>query len=306
MGKAVNGQLTEKPAVTVLMSNYNGARWLNEAITSVLEQTFTDFEFIIVDDGSTDKSLAIITQLQQLDPRIVVISKPNTGLVDSLNCGIRQAHGKYIARMDADDISKPYRLQKQVEFLQAHPEIALVSGAMEYIDEKGNIFGRTYPMTSPLKIRKKILQICNVIVHPAVLMRRDVVVACGGYSEGLTTVEDQHLWMKFLRKGYQLAMLSEPMILYRVSGMAISNQKKSEEQVRLMKEILQYDKPPQVLIDAFRMEIEKNKDQLVSNALRKAQIQNSIHCKIWQISRKLKSSDKITQKVVCWLQNILS
>jgi glycosyltransferase involved in cell wall biosynthesis len=306
LGEIVNGPLQVNPAITVLMSVYNGAFWLNEAITSVLNQTFTDFEFIIVDDGSTDQSLDIIKRFQQIDSRIVVISKPNTGLIDSLNCGSHRAQGKYIARMDADDICKLYRLQKQVEFLEANPKIALVSGAMEYIDEKGNVFGRTYPITSPEKIRNKIFQISNVIVHPAVMMRRDVFVDCGEYCEGLTTVEDQHLWMKFLRRGYHLAMLRELMISYRVSGKAISNQKRSEEQIRLMKEILEYDEPPQELIDAFCREVEKNKKRLVSYESRKSQIENSIHYKIWRISRKLRISDKVTEIVVCGLQNILS
>ena len=302
----MNEALPENPAVTVLMSVYNGARWLDEAITSVLNQTFTDFEFIIVDDGSTDQSSAIIRRFQQSDPRVVVISKPNTGLVDSLNCGTRQSHGKYIARMDADDICKPYRLQKQFAFLEAHPQITLVSGAMEYIDEEGNIFGRTYPITSPVKIRKKILQAGNVIVYPAVMMRREVVVACGGYSNGMITAQDQHLWMKFLRKGYQLAMVSEPMILYRVSGKAISNWMKSEEQDRLMKEILEYDDPPQELVDAFRREVERNKGQFISQESRKAQIQNSMHCKIWRMSRKLNLPEKMIEKAVCGLQDFLS
>ncbi|MGW8159250.1 MAG: glycosyltransferase family 2 protein [Desulfoprunum sp.] len=100
----MNEQLLENPAVAVLMSVYNGERLLNEAITSVLEQTLTDFKFIIVDDGSNDQSFSIIKRFQQTDPRIVVINKPNTGLVNSLNCGIRQARGKYNARIDADDI----------------------------------------------------------------------------------------------------------------------------------------------------------------------------------------------------------
>jgi len=145
-----------------------------------------------------------------------------------------------------------------------------------------------------------------VIVHPAVMMRRDAFESCGGYCEGLTTGQDQHLWIKFLRKGYQFAILPEPMISYRVSGNAISNRKKTKEQVRLMKEILEYDEPPTELIDAFRREVEKNKGQFVSSESRKARIEKTTHCKIWRVSRKLMIPEKVTERVVCGLQNILS
>ena len=107
------------PAVSVVMSCYNASRFLAEAIESILRQTFTDFEFIIIDDGSTDDTLDIIRTYAQTDPRIVVIEKANTGLADSLNVGIGAARGEWIARQDADDVSFPDRLFHQIEFLRA-------------------------------------------------------------------------------------------------------------------------------------------------------------------------------------------
>ena len=290
------------------MAAYNEQDTIEQAIESIITQTFKNWHLVVVDDCSTDNTHSILkTYAHKLPGRMTIYrNKNNLGLAESLIKGISFCKAKAIARMDADDICKPYRFLRQYQFLESHPEIASVSGALEYIDEKGNVFGRTYPITSPRKIRKKVLQGGNVIVHSAVMMRRDAFVACGGYCAGLTTAQDQHLWMKFLHKGYQLAMLPVPMISYRVCGKAISNRKKTEKQIRLMKEILQYDEPSRDLIDAFRREVKKNKGRFVSQSSRRAQIVNTIHCKIWRMSRKFRISEKLTPKVVCGLQNFLA
>jgi glycosyltransferase EpsE len=291
--------------VNVLLAAYNESFFCEDAIESLVTQSFQRIKIVIVNDCSTDGTDKILHQLAQKYPRKIILhhNQRNLGLAASLNIGSKLCTAKYIARMDADDICKPTRLQKQFEFLEAYPDIALVSGAMEYIDKNGTSFGRTYPITSPQKICKKIFNAGNVIVHPAVMMRRDTFKICGGYCEGLTTAQDYHLWMKFLRRGYKLAMLPAPMISYRVRGKAISNRVKTEEQVRLMKKILEYDDPPVALVNAFRKEVEKNKGQFVSSQSRKARIENSMHCKIWRMSRKLRIPEKVVEKVVCGVQN---
>jgi glycosyltransferase EpsE len=294
--------------ITILLSAHNEEKTIKSSIQSIIQQTFTNWKLVIIDDCSSDGTHSIAQQYADAYPDKIYVHKNsvNMKLAASLNIGANLCTAKYIARMDADDICKPYRLQKQFDFLEANPDIALVSGAMEYIDEHGTPLGRTYPITSPKKIRKKILNAGNVIVHPAVMMRRDAFEVCGGYCEALTTGQDQHLWMKFLRKGYKLAMLPTPMISYRVRGNAISSRVKTDEQVRLMKEILEYDDPPKELIDAFRKEVEKSKGQFVSSQSRKAQIENSMHCKIWRMSRKLRIPEKVVEKVVCGVQNVLA
>lgn len=294
------------PAISVVMAVFNGAQWLHEAIKSVLDQTFTDFEFIIVDDGSTDDSSEIIQKYATQDSRIVVVTKDNSGLAESLNVGLQKARGYWIARMDADDICKPDRFKKQVSYLNDHPEIVLVSGAVEYIDERGNVFGRTYPIISIKRIRHKILNYGNIIVHPAVMMRRDIVIFCGGYFPGLTTVEDLHLWRKFLRNNYDLSILPDVLISYRISGFAISNRKKTDYLNHLIKDILEYDSPPQDLIDAFRQEVEMNKCNFSSFELRKADIEKTMHCRLWRFCKMMQIPDKFSQYVICSINNIIN
>jgi len=130
-----------EPKVTVLMPVYNGERYLNEAVDSILGQTFTDFEFLIIDDASTDKTPEILRSYD--DPRIrVVTNEENLGLSKSLNKGLALARGEFIARMDADDVSYPYRLQVQHEFMTQHPGAGVIGSWAEYIDRKGEIVHR--------------------------------------------------------------------------------------------------------------------------------------------------------------------
>lgn len=126
-----------QPKITVLMSCYNAERWLSEAIESVLVQTYKDFEFIIVDDGSSDNTPEIIKRYADIDHRIRVISKTNSGLTDSLNAGISQAKGEWIARLDADDICLPHRLEEQVKYVKNNPKIVLLGSGCIEINEHG-------------------------------------------------------------------------------------------------------------------------------------------------------------------------
>jgi len=129
----------KNPEVTVLMSVYNGEKYLREAIDSILNQTFTDFEFLIVNDGSTDRTAEILRSYD--DPRIIIINnEKNIGLTKSLNIGLRMAKGEYIARMDADDVSMPERLQKQIELLNQKKNTGLVGTYYTIINEKGKVF----------------------------------------------------------------------------------------------------------------------------------------------------------------------
>lgn len=299
--------MSDKFKISVLMAAYNEQDTIEQAIESILAQSFKNWHLVIVDDCSTDNTNAILqSYAQKLPDRMTIYrNKNNLGLAESLIKGASFCKAEYIARMDADDICKPYRFLKQVEFLESHPEIALVSGAMEYINEAGNVFGRTYPITSPAKIRAKMLSAGNVIVHPAVMMRRSVYIECGGYCAGLTGGEDGHLWIKFLRNGYSLAMLPTPLIAYRVRGKAITTQK-TMEQSRLLKKMMAYDNPPQDMIAEYQKEIQKGKEKLNSVKARKKLIEASMHCRIWRVGRKLMIPEKITEIVICGLQNALS
>jgi glycosyltransferase involved in cell wall biosynthesis len=183
------------PKVSVLLSIYNGERFLKEAIESILVQTFKDFEFIIINDGSTDKTGAILADYQQSDPRIRVFDQENRGLIASLNRGCRLAQAAYIARMDADDISLPDRIAMQVDAMESHPEIGILGSAVEFIDEKGVPNGqRFYPNDSYLVGWTFLFG--NNLAHPSVMMKRGVVDRVGYYRREALYVEDYDLWVR--------------------------------------------------------------------------------------------------------------
>lgn len=202
----------QTPKVTVLMPVYNGEKYLREAIDSILDQTFTNFEFIIIDDGSLDNSVEIIKSYQ--DPRIRLIkNEHNQGLVYSLNLGLSLAQGKYVARMDCDDISLPERLQKQIEFLDKNAEIAVVGTWVKIFNEKkGNQTTWQCPIDS-LSIKWNLL-FHNPIPHSSVMFRKDIILSNHGYSQEMLDVEDYDLWRRLASK-VLLANLPSVLLFYR-------------------------------------------------------------------------------------------
>lgn len=216
----------DKPLVSVVMSVYNGEKYLREAIDSILNQTFTDFEFIIINDGSTDGTLKIIKSYK--DPRIVLISRKNKGLVTSLNEGIEKARGKYIARMDADDVSLPERFEKQVEYLILHEEYAVVGSRIQEIDDSGAPHYRIVLSNElPNNSLELSLFFCNSLAHGTVLIRTDMMRTVGGYSLQHWPAEDYELWGRISKVG-RLAVLDEVLYLYRFNneGISLSNLEK--------------------------------------------------------------------------------
>jgi glycosyltransferase involved in cell wall biosynthesis len=209
--------------ISVIMSVYNGEKYLSEAIDSVLIQTFKNFEFIIVNDGSTDDSLDLIKTYS--DSRIKIIDQKNTGLSKALNNGIKIAQGKYIARLDADDIALSTRFEKQIEYLENnHGCVALGSNAI-YISEKGEELYVSNYSTKWEDIKSK-LPIKNPFFHSAVMFRRDACVKSGLYYEKIVHhIEDIILWNKLTDYG-ELRNLEEPLIKYRFVPDALTNRSK--------------------------------------------------------------------------------
>lgn len=188
-----------KTDITVLMPVYNGEKYLAEAIESILNQTFTEFELLIVNDGSTDKSVEIINNYK--DKRIRLISQNNGGVSSALNIGLNHATGNYIARFDADDVCYPSRLQEQYKFMLDNPEYILVGSNADYITKEGEyIF--TYKMVdySDEEIRKSIDNKCPFI-HSAVMYKKETVMSLGGYEVKAHTFEDYFLWTKLIKVG---------------------------------------------------------------------------------------------------------
>jgi hypothetical protein len=204
------------PTVSVVMSVLNGERYLSEAVESILNQTFRDFEFIIINDGSTDRTATILESFRMSDPRVRVYHQENRGVGESLNRGCGLAQGKYIARMDADDIAIRDRLMRQVEFMECHAEIDVVGGAVEFIDAMGKSLATTrYPETvHEIKATLSRFSCKSPIVHPTVLLRREVFVSLGGYRPAFSA-EDYDLWLRIAERG-QLANLGEVVLKYRI------------------------------------------------------------------------------------------
>lgn len=206
--------------VSVLMSVYNGALFLKPAIESILAQDMVNFEFIIIDDCSTDESVQIIRSYQ--DPRIVFIQNTtNLGLTKSLNLGLNIAKGKYIARMDCDDISRADRLQTQLNYMRSHPEVwVLGSGAIE-IDSQGQSKSVMQMPSSSGWIRLLML-LGNNMIHPSVMFDKAKILAIGGYDESFKYSQDFDLWSRVLQKGGVLENLTEPLIQLRYHSQSIS------------------------------------------------------------------------------------
>ncbi len=185
--------------ISVIMSAHNEEQHVSRATESILNQTFNDFEFIIINDGSLDKTYEIIKRLAEKDKRIRIIShEKKEGLAKSLNDGIKIAQGKYIARMDADDISLPERLQKQVEFMEKNPQTGAIGSCYQEVDESGNILPRKQNPQSWKDI-KKALFFYNPISHPTTMMRKEILEKAGTYDETFPTSQDYELFSRIAR-----------------------------------------------------------------------------------------------------------
>lgn len=203
------------PAISVLMPVYNGARYVAEAIDSILAQTFGDFEIVIVNDGSTDRSEAILRDYEKRDQRIRVISRANTGIVGALNDGLADCKADLIARMDADDVALPTRFASQVQYMQSHPECVALGSRVIGIDPYGCELFRSEHERDHGSIDVQLLNgVGWAIVHPAAMLRRDALTAVGGYRKEFQWVEDLDLFLRLAERG-RLANLGEFLLNYR-------------------------------------------------------------------------------------------
>ncbi|HKT85351.1 MAG TPA: glycosyltransferase [Novosphingobium sp.] len=220
------------PAISVAMSVYNGERFLAQAIDSILGQTFGDFEFLILDDGSTDATPDIVRRHASRDSRIRPIVRENRGLVASLNELLHLARAPLVARMDADDVSRPERFARQVIFLDANPGYGVVGCWTEDIDEDGGPYKLTcedHPQDHDSFLRH-IENGWPLICHPAVIFRRDVVLSVGGYHAAFRHCEDYDLWLR-LASVTKLASIPERLIRYRHYENQVSSRHATEQQV---------------------------------------------------------------------------
>jgi len=209
------------PLVSVVMATYNGERFIKEAIQSVLDQTFSDFEFIIIDDGSTDSTEKKIHDFN--DDRIVYIKKDiNSGIADSLNLGISMAKGKYIARIDDDDVCLPNRLKEQVNFLDKHDDIILCATQVKS-DQNDNIEQKP---ESHEDIKMQLL-FGNAIVHPTVMIRKSILLK-HNYNPDKVPSEDYDLWSRLICEG-KFFKIEKPLLYYRYHKTSETSKRRKEQ-----------------------------------------------------------------------------
>lgn len=223
--------------VSVLMSVYNGECYLQESISSILNQTFSDFEFIIIDDCSTDSTWSILQHNSKQDPRIFLVNNSeNLGLIKSLNKGLKLAKGSYIARQDADDISLPQRLEREVEILDKYCDCILVSGEIEFVNE-GNerVINTSKRSCSADLVTWYLLFYNHVAGHSQVMYRRDAVISIGSYSSEWLYTEDYELWCRLARANNRLVILPETFLRYRCHSQSISQKKVQEQEAYCLK-----------------------------------------------------------------------
>jgi glycosyltransferase involved in cell wall biosynthesis len=206
-----------------LLPVYNGEPYLREAVESVLAQTFSDFELLALDDGSADRSLAILREYEAKDERVRVISRENRGLVPTLNELIAQARGRYLARMDADDICLPERFERQAAFLDGQAEHVAVGGWVELMNADGLPIGIIRPLGSHEEIDPAHLKGFTSIWHPASLIRASAMAQIGGYHDEFKHAEDLDLWLRLGEIG-KLANLPKVVLRYRLQEKSVSQE----------------------------------------------------------------------------------
>jgi len=200
--------------LTVLMPAYNAADFIREAIDSVLNQTFLDFELLIINDGSTDQTKEIIESYS--DNRICLVSQENKGIAKALNIGLQLAKGELIARFDADDICLPGRLEKQFSFMEANPDCIVTGCEAEYITENGqHLFHFKCPAYTNEEIIKIIYHTCPFI-HSSVMYRKEAILKAGGYPADAHNFEDHLLWIQ-IRKYGSYCNLAFPLLKVRLN-----------------------------------------------------------------------------------------
>jgi glycosyltransferase involved in cell wall biosynthesis len=235
------------------MSVYNDEQYVSQAIDSVLNQTFQNFEFIIIDDGSSDNSLEIIKSYK--DARIVLVTQENMGLTKSLNKALKIARGDYIARMDSDDISHPQRFERQLLFLKSHPKHALVGSNVIKIDHDAKEIEKNFTKYSDDAIRETF-KTRNCMAHGSVMMNRVLIGEALYYDESFNYAQDYQLWTTIASK-HRVANLEEHLYRLRIHNASVSQKKIEEQSIYAAK--VAYEFEQQVKLGEIGLEVQKNK-----------------------------------------------
>jgi len=201
------------PELSIIMPLYNTERYVYQAIESLLAQTFTDFELIVVNDASTDNSLKIVQSFN--DPRIKILNNViNRGIVYSRNKGLKEAQGSFIAPFDSDDMATPDKFSKQIDFLHSHPDMGMIGSWAKQIDEKGKLLQKKWKLNASSARIPAILLFRNYFVHSSIVMRREVI-PLNGYQTGFDIGEDYRMWHEIVQK-FKVWNYPEYLVYYRI------------------------------------------------------------------------------------------
>jgi glycosyltransferase involved in cell wall biosynthesis len=223
------------PLISVLISVYNGESFIQESINSILNQSFKNFELIIVNDGSTDNTLNILNSFS--DERIVIHNQNNTGLSVALNNGLRLAKGKYIARLDADDFALPNRLQLQYDFMESNPNYVLCGGFADVYDSLNN-FIYTYKLPVYNNDIQEKMSSFNCIIHSTSFYKRDIALKIGGYYEPIRQYFEDYMFFSYLIKEGYVYNIPLPLISYTISPNSITSRNHNKRYDKLVRDVI--------------------------------------------------------------------
>ncbi len=225
------------PRISVLLPVYNAADYIEEAVQSVLGQTLAEFELIVVDDGSRDESVAVVARHARRDRRIRLFCTAHRGITPALNTAVRHARGELLARMDADDVSRPDRFLRQASYLASHPEVVAVGSSIEIVDPDGAPLGVMPWAETHDEIDRRLMQGRGGIAHPAAMMRRAAVLQAGVYREEFPAAQDKDLWLRLAEIG-RLANLPQPLLRYREHPLAVSTTCRLEQRCAVRRAVI--------------------------------------------------------------------
>lgn len=242
--------MKNKKSISVLLPVRNGEKYICQAIHSILQQTYEDFELIVVNDGSSDNTIKLINSFS--DTRIKIVNTTGVGLVTALNLGLKQCSGDYIARMDADDISMPNRFETQVKILSENENIGIVCSDIEVIDEEDNVIGTQTDVIMNNRILSEGLTLqrkMKPIIHPSVMIRKHLLEFVGGYRE-FNAAEDKDLWLRLLpfTTFYRVPKI---LLKYRITQDGVSRSKYIQQKANSMLSILNYEVVNDLGIDLY-------------------------------------------------------
>ena len=221
-----------RPVVSVLLTVYNGLPYLREAVDSILEQSFTDFELVVVDDGSTDDSLELLHDYERNDPRVRLFERPHMGIVPAANFGLAQCRGEFLARMDSDDIAMPGRFEAQVRAMRRDPEVAVVGGVYDLVDGAGRLLRTEYPPADDESLQELALRGLTPIPQPLAMMRMSMVRQVGEYDVVVETAEDNDMWLRLGEIG-KLVTVPQKLLAYRQHDKSVSEVKANAQSDRI-------------------------------------------------------------------------